>query len=313
MTQSILSRVKDYLEPAQAFLVKYGRLVLDFAPVDITIRAVNRMMAREVMLFAGGASFFGLLALFPAALVGASAYGLLFSGEEASNQLAALQVTEVLPPSAYEFLNGQLAGLADTSARALTLQGVLALLVLWFASARGAKAIIAGLNQIARRGDLRNVIHFNLLAMAAVITGGALLVGANLLVITVPNIIRPALEFIGVNSFDFTLLFNEWTTAGGTMVIALFLLYRFVMQRAGETSVRASLLGAATATIIWLLISKGFSVYVSTVVNPSTYGQLGALIVFLLWIYWAAYAVFFGGALAIEMDRRTGRLVSVGD
>lgn len=287
---------------------EYGRIVYSLPPINITIRAIDRMMAREVMLFAGGASFFGLLALFPAALVGASVYGLLFSGEDASSQLAALQVTEVLPPSAYNFLNSQLAGLADTSARALTFQGALALLVLWFASARGAKAIIAGLNQIARRGDLRNVLHFNLIAMAAVISGGALLIGANLLVITVPNIIRPALEFIGIEGFDFSLLLNEWSTAAGTMFVALVLLYRFVMQRAGETSMKASLSGALIATSIWLGISLGFSVYVSTIVNPSTYGQLGALVVFLLWIYWAAYAVFFGGALAIEIDRRDGRL-----
>ena len=42
-----------------------------------------------------------------------------------------------------------------------------------------------------------------------------------------------------------------------------------------------------------------------------SYGPLGAVIVFLLWIYWASYAVFFGGALAVEIDRQAGR--NIGD
>lgn len=275
--------------------------------LKITVRAVDRMMAREVMLFAGGAGFFGLLALVPAVLVAASVYGLLFSADDAVNQVARLQVTEVLPPSAHAFLTSQLSQLAGSSNTSLTVQGVLALFIAWFAAARGAKAIIAGLNQIARRGDLRNILHFNLLAMGAVIAGGALLVMANLAILTIPNMIRPALRMLGSDAADFgASLINEWSISYIAMITALMLLYRFVMQRAGETSWTASIIGATTAGSIWLVASKGFTLYVATIVNPSTYGPLGTLIVFLLWVYWTSYAVFFGGALGVEIDRHRG-------
>lgn len=272
--------------------------------VRVFVRTVDRMMAREVMLFAGGAGFFGLLALFPAVLVGIAVYGLIFSTDDALNQVTRLELTGVLPPAASNFLNSQLSGLAGTSNISLTVQGVVAGVIALFASARGAKAIIAGLNQIARRGDLRNILHFNLLAMGAVIAGGSLLIAANLVVLTVPNLIRPALRFVGSEAADAAAgLFNEWTASFTAMLIALSLLYRYVMQRAGETSWRASLTGAGVATLAWLGASKGFTLYVSTVVNPTIYGPLGALIVFLLWVYWTSYAVFFGGAFAVEIDR----------
>lgn len=275
-----------------------------FPALKITVRAVDRMMAREVMLFAGGAGFFGLLALFPAVLVAASVYGLLFSADDAVNQVARLEVAEVLPPSAHAFMTAQLSQLAGASNTSLTLQGVIALFISWFAAARGAKAVIAGLNQIARRGDLRNILHFNLLAMGAVIAGGALLVLANLAILTIPNLIRPALRLLGSEAADMAAgLFNEWSISYLAMLTALVLLYRFVMQRAGETSWRASLMGATAATSIWLIASRGFTLYVTTIVNPSAYGPLGALIVFLLWVYWTSYAMFFGGALAVEIDR----------
>ena len=272
--------------------------------VKVFVRTIDRMMAREVMLFAGGAGFFGLLALFPAVLVGVSIYGLMFSTEDAVNQVTQLELTGVLPGAAGNFLNNQLAGLAGTSNISLTLQGVIAGFIALFASARGAKAIIAGLNQIARRGDIRNILHFNLLAMGAVVAGGGLLITANLIVLTVPNLIRPALRLFGSDAADAAAgLFNEWTGSAAAMVIALSLLYRYVMQRAGETSWRASLAGAGLATATWLIASKGFTLYVSTVVNPTLYGPLGALIVFLLWVYWTSYAVFFGGAFAVEIDK----------
>ncbi|WP_439637069.1 YihY/virulence factor BrkB family protein [Oceanicaulis sp.] len=291
-------------------LVKIKSLIRrawDIPAIKITIRAVDRMMAREVMLFAGGAGFFGLLALVPAVLVAASIYGLWFSADDAVNQVARLEVTDVLPPSANTFLTTQLSELAGTSNASLTLQGAVALFIAWFAAARGAKAMIAGLNQIARRGDLRNILHFNLLAMGAVIAGGALLVLANLAILTIPNMIRPALRLLGSEAADFgASLINEWSISYLAMLTALTLLYRFVMQRAGETSWPASLIGAGAGATLWLIASKGFTLYVATIVNPSTYGPLGTLIVFLLWVYWSAYAVFFGGALAVEIDRHRG-------
>ena len=263
------------------------------------------------MLFAGGAGFFGLLALFPAILVGVSVYGLLFSPEDAVAQMTRLELAGVLPPSANSFLNGQLSGLADASTLSLTFQGGVAFVISVFAAARGAKAVIAGLNQIARRGDLRNILHFNLLAMGAVFVGGALLLTANLIILTVPNLIRPGLRMLGSETADAAAgLFNEWTIGALAMATSLCLLYRFIMQRAGETSWTASLTGAAVATAAWLLASKGFTVYVSAVIDPNIYGPLGALIVFLLWVYWTSYAMFFGGALAVEIDRHRERLPS---
>lgn len=279
------------------------------AALRIIVRAVDRMMAREVMLFAGGAGFFGLLALFPAVLVGVSIYGLLFSPENAVAQMTQLELAGVLPPSANNFLNAQLSGLANASRVSLTFQGAIAFGIAVFASARGAKAVIAGLNQIARRGDLRNILHFNLLAMGAVFVGGALLLTANLIILTVPNLIRPALRMLGSEAADAAAgMINEWTVGGLAMAMALSLLYRFIMQRAGETSWRASLIGAGIATAIWLAASKGFTLYVSAVIDPNIYGPLGALIVFLLWVYWTSYVMFFGGALAVEIDRYRERL-----
>ncbi|RKR02835.1 YihY/virulence factor BrkB family protein [Maricaulis maris] len=280
--------------PKHHFLIRFAAVI---------IAAVSRSMARDVMLFAGGASFFGMLALFPAIALAMSVYGLVFSATDAEQQIA--RFAEVMPPGAQDFVLGQMGRLADAPIAALSLNGFIALLIALFAASRGAKAIIAGLNHLAEDRDIRNILQFNILAMMSVLVGGALLTAANLAVLLIPVLLARLFRMVGLEALDMDSIINEWSAAAAFMFIALELLYRVTMRkRHVAVSWRASTAAAIVATSLWLGLSKGFSTYVGEVIDFSVYGSLGALVVFLLWIYWSAYAVFFGGALAIEIDNR---------
>jgi membrane protein len=269
--------------------------------VVVIFAAIRRSMARDVMLFAGGASFFGMLALFPALALAMSVYGVIFSIEDAQAQFA--QIAGVMPSGAQDFLLDQMSRIADAPISVLSVQGGVALAISLFAAARGAKALIAGLNHLAEDRDIRNVLHFNIIAMISVLIGGALLLIANTAVFVIPVVLKQVLDMLGLEALDFGLFINEWTGAGLTMFTALSLLYRLAMRRREHAiGWRASLSAALTSTLVWLALSRAFSTYVTEVVDFGIYGSLGALVVFLLWIYWSAYAVFFGGALAVEID-----------
>lgn len=271
----------------------------------ILIATVSRVMSRDVMLFAGGASYFGMLALFPAMALGMSVYGLVYSIDDAEAQI--MRFAGIMPERAQDFVLDQMARLAAASTPTLSVNGAIALGIALFAASRGAKAVIAGLNYLAGEQDIRNVIHFNILAMGSVIIGGGLLVTANLAVLAIPVVLRQIFAALSLPQPDFGVLLNEWTAAAIVMFVALELLYRMTMRRRAEAvGWRASSLGALVSTLLWLGLSKGFSVNVGGVIDFGVYGSLGALVVFLLWIYWSAYAVFFGGALALEIDARTG-------
>ncbi|KAA5805486.1 YihY/virulence factor BrkB family protein [Alkalicaulis satelles] len=270
-------------------------------PVAIPVRAFQRIFQREVMLFAGGASFFALLGLFPAFAVLASVYGLIHDEAGAYEQVS--EMAQLLPDDVGRFLMNQLSLLATTSSTALTLQGAIALVIALFAASRGAKAVITGLNAIAGREGLRSLVRYNLVALMAVLVGIGLLIAANLTVIFVPALLHPALDALGLDGRDVDTVINPVTLSLGGMFLVLALLYRYVMQRTGETSWAACLIGAGTSTLLWLTLSAGFTSYVTAFVNASIYGSLGAVIVFLIWIYWAAYVLFFGGAIAVETDK----------
>ncbi|SDL94134.1 YihY/virulence factor BrkB family protein [Maricaulis salignorans] len=280
------------------------KIKLDLPPwLEIIIAAISRSMARDVMLFAGGVSFFGMLALFPTIALGISIYGLAFSTADAEAQIA--RFAEIMPEGAQVFVMGQIGRITEAPISALSFNGAVALLIALFAAARGAKALIAGLNHLAEDRDIRNVIHFNFLAITSLLIGGALITAANLAVLVIPVFMRQLFEALGLEPLDIRSVINEWSATGLTMFAALTLLYHMTMRRS-EYAIAwgPSLIAAAVSCGLWLSLSKGFSIYVSRVLDFGIYGSMGALVVFLLWIYWSAYAVFFGGALAIEIDAR---------
>jgi membrane protein len=56
--------------------------------------------------------------------------------------------------------------------------------------------------------------------------------------------------------------------------------------------------GAIVATILWIIASVGFTVYVANFSSyDKTYGSLGGVVVLLTWLYLSAFVVLFGAAI----------------
>ena len=65
----------------------------------------------------------------------------------------------------------------------------------------------------------------------------------------------------------------------------------------------ASAIGAVSAAALSLFASWACAFYVENVVHLSaTYGSVGTVVVFLIWLSWNVNAVLFGGALATEVE-----------
>jgi membrane protein len=66
--------------------------------------------------------------------------------------------------------------------------------------------------------------------------------------------------------------------------------------------------GAVAATILWIIGSALFSLYVEKFATYNkTYGSLGAVVVLLMWLWLSAYAVLVGAELNAEMEHQTAR------
>lgn len=88
----------------------------------------------------------------------------------------------------------------------------------------------------------------------------------------------------------------RWGVA--VIIISIILAYLYKVAPNIQLSFKEVFIGAVTATILWLLVSLGFSFYVNNFGNYSaTYGSLGGVIVLMLWLYLTGMSLIIGGEI----------------
>jgi membrane protein len=258
--------------------------------------ALARLWGRDVMLYVGGVSFFALLAVFPALTLVVGLYGMVFTPEQAAAQAASW--AWILPPDAQELFQNQVTRLTTTAKPAISVQSGLALIVGVYAAHRGVKALLAGLSFIHEDAKPRGFVGFNIMALVVAVGAFALVTVVSTTILT----LRIAARALGLTTFSHSILSNEWTWAAASLTLGFSLLYRFAMS-SRFMGWRASVIAGATAALLSLGASALSAVYVSQITHlGATYGGVGAVVVFLIWLSWNVNAVFFGGALATETE-----------
>jgi membrane protein len=269
---------------------------------DILWRTYGEINDDQVLLIAAGVTFFLLLSLVPALSAFVSLYGLFSDPLTVREQLSML--AGVVPSGGMEILDEQLTRL--TAQGGSTLGWALALslgLALWSASA-GVKALFQAMNVAYGETESRGFIQFNALALLFTLAG---LVAA-VVTITVVVLLPLLLGFLGLGEG------LEWLVRGlgyllllVLLVVALAALYRYGPSR-NQAKWRWITPGAVVAVVIILAVSLAYSWYAANLANfDKTYGSLGALIGFLIWMWVSTAIVIVGAELDAETEHQTAR------
>jgi membrane protein len=96
-----------------------------------------------------------------------------------------------------------------------------------------------------------------------------------------------------------------WILAAAAISLMIALIYRYAPDRPKAKWQWLSP-GAIIATLLWVAATIGFGFYVSNFGSyNATYGSLGAVVVFLTWLYLTAYILLMGGELNAELEKQT--------
>jgi membrane protein len=265
--------------------------------LGIVGKALTRLWGRDVMLYTGGVSFFIMLAIFPALAIVIGLYSLL-----ADPPQAALQgeiVSRVMPEAARLIFQDELLRLSEASQESISVQSAVALVIGAYAAHRGFKALLAGLGFIHDEDRPRGFVGFNLLALAVLMAAFAML-GALSAVFFAFRILGETFELRPLRGALW--LYSEWTWASGGMTLAMTLVYRWAMSRE-PVAWLASALGGAAAAGLCIFASWALGFYVEQIAQlGATYGSIATVVIFLIWLSWNVNALFFGGALATEVE-----------
>lgn len=268
--------------------------------LDVARRTAGEFSRDRLMAVAAGVTFYALLALFPAIAAFVSLYGMAFSADEVSRQVQALQ--GVLPGGAVEVIETQVARVAEQGGGSLTLGFVGGLLVtLWSANA-GMKAIFDALNVVYDEEEERGFLA--LTAVTLLFTLGAILViGALIASVTLMPALFAAIPF--GETVETLARWLRWPIALVLIAGLLALLYRYGPSRR-RPRWRWVAWGALIGAAAWVAFSMLFSWYVANFgTYNATYGSLGAVVGFMVWIWLSTTIVLLAAELNAELERQT--------
>ncbi|WP_269716968.1 YihY/virulence factor BrkB family protein [Caulobacter sp. NIBR2454] len=264
-------------------------------------RALSRMWGRDVMLYVGGVSFFAMLAVFPALSLLVGVYTFLLTPEAAAQQ--ADSFAYLLPPGAQDLFRSELTRLAHAPVEATSTQSVIALIIGGYAAHRGFKAMLAGLAFIHDEEDPRGFFRFNLLALLVLLAAIAMMTVLSGVFLTF-RVVGATLDWTPLEGV--TWIYSEWTWVSVGLTFGMSMIYRYAMS-ANRVGWRAAITGGAAAAAMFVGASWASAFYVDQIAHlGAMYGSLAAIIVALIWLSWNVNAIFFGGALATEVEIALG-------
>jgi membrane protein len=261
----------------------------------------------HVMLIAGGVTFYLLLALFPALVAFLSIYGIFFDPATATDQVQSLR--GLVPPSAIDLIGEQLALLTSKQSESLTLGLVMSLLLAFWSSNGGVKALIEGLNLAYGEREKRSFVWLNVVAFAFTIGAMALTIVLFVALAVIPSVL--ALLNLGP-MIDAVVRILRWPLLLAFMGIALTVLYRHGPSR-DAAEWRWVTWGSAFATVTSIAMSFAFTIYLERLADfNATYGALAAPIGFLIWVWLSMIVILLGAEINGELEHQTARDTTIG-
>ena len=267
---------------------------------QILKRAWAEHKADNMPIIAGGVAFFAFLAIFPALIATISIYGLIASPADVTRQINDLAAQ--LPSDAQELLEEQLRAIATNSGSALSIGLVVSILGALFSASGGVNNIVTAVNLAYDEVEARGAIKLRLLSLGLTLGAIVFVLVTFGLVAVLPGILE-ALPLGVVGTILAQVV--RWGLLLAVFAGSLAVLYRVAPDRDAPRFAWVSL-GSVIVTVIWVVVSVGFSIYVDNFGSyDKTYGAIAGVIVLMLWLYLTCFLVLLGAEINSEAEHQT--------
>jgi membrane protein len=265
-------------------------------------RTLTEFKEDELADRAAALTYYGVLSIFPALIALVSIVGLVFDPARITRALTDV-VSAIGPASAVETFKGPIETLTESSRTAgiMLIVGIAA--ALWSASGY-VGAFMRASNVIYEVEEGRSIVKLRPLQMLVTL----LLVLLLALVLVAVVLTGPLADAVGsavglgsaaVTAWDIA----KWPVLLAVVVVMIALLY-YASPNVKLRGVNSIVPGAALAVVVWLIASAGFALYVANFGSyDKTYGALGGVVIFLVWVWLTNVAILLGAELNAERER----------
>jgi membrane protein len=267
---------------------------------QVLLRTKQQIKEDNIPLLAAGVAFYAFIALFPALIAAVTVYGLVSDPAEVEEQIAGF--ADTLPEDAASLLTDQLTDIAGGSSSALGWGLLLSLGGALFAASGGVQNLIKAVNIAYDEEETRGFVKLRALALALTLGAIVFIVVAIGLIAVLPVL----LDGLGAAG-RIAAQVARWGGLVVFVMIALAVVYRFAPDR-DDPKFRWVGLGSAVATLLWVLGSAAFSLYVSNFGSyGKTYGALAGVVILLLWLWLTSLIILIGAEINSETEQQTAK------
>jgi membrane protein len=267
---------------------------------DILLRVYRGIGDDRILANAAAVTFYALLALFPAIAALVSIYAVFADPHSIARHLDA--ASGVLPGGAVDVIRDQLDRLTSQPQGTLGISFAVGLAVSLWSANGGIKALFDALNVVYEEKEQRSFVRLNAVSLTFTVAMIGFLIVALACLVALPAALNLLPDFVGA-----ILTYVRWPVLLVLVGIGLALVFRYGPSRA-EPRWRWVSWGSAFAAIGWLAASALFTWYAESFGNfNKTYGSLGAVIGFMMWMWLSVIVVLIGAKLNAETEHQTAR------
>lgn len=257
----------------------------------------------NVSLVAAGIAFYAFAALVPLLTALVLSYGLVAEPSSVVRHVDTL--TSVMPQESAGIIGEQLQSMTETAGTKTGFALLIALAIALYGASKGAGAVMTGLNIAYGTRDSRSFVKRTAIAIGLV--GGAVVAMLfAMFALSAASFLQTLLPSLG-GAVQFLLKALGFVLAALVVMGLLAVIYRYGPDRP-NAKWRWITPGSVLATIVWLVATIGFGFYVANFGSyNATYGSLGAVIVFLTWLYLSAYIALLGAELNAVLEQEVAQ------
>jgi membrane protein len=270
---------------------------------QVLVRAGKNFLAHQLTDRAAALTYYAMMALFPALLVGVTLLGLVGQQglvSDATNYLLEHGVDQATAVVVRRVLQN----MVNTSGGALGATLVISIALALNGASGAFGAAGRALNVVYGAEESRGIARRKLTDLAATLVVIVLFAVVLAAVFLGGQIAHDLFGKIGLGSTAAAIWsYARWPVA----LLAAAAAYGIVYGLAPDIEprrIRWITPGAIVGVVLWIGLSLGFSIYIRNFSSyGAAYGAFGAAIVLLLWLYLSANAFLFGAELNAELER----------
>ncbi len=264
-------------------------------PVPVAKRAAGRALDAGITELAAALAYYGALSILPMVAALVAMLGLF--GNEGTSHVLLDAIDSIGPKSAVHTLKGPIDGLVKANGTA----GVAALIgfagALWAASGY-VGGFMSAANRIHGVEETRSQVRRRAVQLSLTLTSLGIMTLMLVAVALSGPILDSASRSLGLGSTGASVFATaRWPLLGLAGAIAIALLARHA-PALDPRPWGAIVAGTALSTVLWLIASGAFALYVATLGSyQATYATLAGPIVFLVWLWISNISLLAGIAL----------------